>query len=360
MPDDATALAPYGRRMGWLLRFLPPLAVAAVVTLVPAIAHASCRPVARASSGTVISGVVPTVKCFERTLEQDFRRHYARFQSDEAEATLQTQLGISNIENPVKAPTHGGTCNSDDYNRSYSHRKARVVLDSLVPTAREFLDKARDDLQDMSEAAAFAASNHQVLSSLADEWVALHREVDSLYTANNRIETGAKQLDALNCEDALTSAEVAQQTKDTATRLGEKARRAIDKLLSGFDHEPCKDFSSESSPMSAGQISRAAGGGGTQTGRAGRLDILAPRRISGQRGTRLPLTLKARAPGAFRIDLTRGKTEATGVNGLIRRGAASLRIVLPHAAARGPAKLRIVFSSSHRAVATKTITIRIV
>jgi hypothetical protein len=152
MPDDATALAHYCRRVGWLLRFLPPLAVAGVVMLVPAIAHASCRPLARASSGTPISGVVPTVKCFERTLDQDFRRHYARFQSDEAEATLESQLGISNIENPVKAPPHGDTCNSDDYNRSYSHRKARIVLDSLVPTAREFLDKARDDLQDMSEA----------------------------------------------------------------------------------------------------------------------------------------------------------------------------------------------------------------
>ena len=110
--------------------------------------------------------------------------------------------------------------------------------------------------------------------------------------------------------------------------------------------------------MSPGQVSGAAGGGGTQRSSAGKLDILAPRQLRGTKGAVLPLTLSARAGGFVRIELTRGKTSVTGISALMDRGTAGLSIALPRGASRGIARLEVLFSSSHR-IRVTTLSIRI-
>lgn len=340
------------------------LLLALVAAAFPASASARTRchgaPVASASAQNEplveLTPLVPT--CFDNKAEAEFRHQYGEFQADEAQQEGQASLSLANVENALKHPPHGGTC-KDRFNTAYSQAKAKLVLDTLLPRARKFLDGAGLDLEAMKRELRFAAHNKAVQASIRSQLGEFGQGLTALFQVNSAIRTSATKLNALDCNAALVEEENASGQFSGAMKTINDAQRAIDRRLVEFDKAPCKDLATEGAPMSPGQVNHLAGGGGTQSGNAGKLNVLAPRRLRGRKGALLPLTIRARANGFVRVELTRGRTTVTGVSGLMHRGAAGLRLTLLRGASRGIAGLRITFSSSSHRTAIKTLSIRI-
>ena len=340
------------------------LAVAAVVAFPASVtAHTDCAAVIAASlAGTAepLVDLTPLVpRCFDSKAEDEFKHQYLEFYSDEATEGAQVTLAASNVEYMIIAKL-SGTCNDRDHAR-VSRQRAQIVLGQLLPSARKYLDRMGFDLVAMQRAIGFASENTGVQASLKTQLEALDGELKSLFQVNGTIRAAANKLQALSCDAAVADAELGFTQFTNAMKGIRAARDEISRLLVEFDRAPCKDFAKQVNPMPAGQVSAAAGGGGTQRGTAGKLDVLAPRQLHlvAGGGAVLPLTLTAHANGFVRIELTRGKTMVTGVSGLMSTGSAGLRIAVPSGASRGSAELRVVFSSSHQTLVA-TVSIRII
>ncbi len=338
---------------------------ASAAVAAPATTHVQCRAHAtastaaapRASSKEELVDLAPlTPNCFDRRGEAKFKAEFAAFRSNETLWGGRAALALKNITDAVEHPPHGGRC-SDTYNAAYSRAKARAVLSDLLPAARKYLDSARRRKGQM--ASSFAGTNAQVDAGIIRVARELGQTLADAARVNTGIEAAATDLSALNCDVAQSSAESWWKSLlNIFTRLlaGE---HQIDTLLQDFDKAPCKDFATEGAPMSPSQVSHAAGGSGSQSATAGKLQVIAPRRLRGAPGGVLTVSLRAHASGFLRLEMTHGKTTITGFSALMKRGAASVRVALPKGATRGLAKLWIVFSSSNQTKFT-TLTVRVV
>lgn len=348
------------------------LAVAVVmmvsITTAPAVARANCHRVhasslvgARIAAGQpLLVDLAPlTPNCYDHAAERRFRDDHSDLGAQLGIADSRINRAAANIEDAVK---RSGGCDAKR-NRKYSSDKAQVVLTQVIPEAETSIEGIKDDLASMFEFgnSSFALQNKDVYYSLRSNVTTLQRAIDradAMISPISNLKQAAQNLGKFDCRAAHTGAKVATaiwQDIDKEIALG---HRNIAALLNKFSKAPCKDFAPQGAPMSPGQISGAAGGGGTQRGSAGQLSLVAPRRLRVTDGSKLPLTLTAHAKGFVRIELARDRTVVTGISALVNRGSGSVSIEIPNGASHGVAKLSVVFVRSHH-VATTTLSIKI-
>ena len=109
---------------------------------------------------------------------------------------------------------------------------------------------------------------------------------------------------------------------------------------------PCKDIV-PLAPLTPSQVSRAAGGGGTQQRSAGTLVVLAPLtvKLAAHGTSKLSITLKAKDSGGVGLSLARGTTLLASGTGQMLPGSSGLRIALPRGAKPGTVSLRVSFAT---------------
>jgi hypothetical protein len=108
----------------------------------------------------------------------------------------------------------------------------------------------------------------------------------------------------------------------------------------------CQNKARVVAPMSAAQLSTAAGGGGTQLGGGSALSIRAPKRLKlhEHASTILPMTLTASKAGIIELRLTRGSNLILNVHAVVLRSDHyGLRLAVPQSSSKTVLRLKVNF-----------------
>lgn len=241
-------------------------------------------------------------------------------------------------------------------------QEAGEALASL-PSYRAKLDAVGLDLDAMQRRSRFT-DRRGVLSLIDSALAQIDAGIAKHYQAGDHWEAAANAFLALSYDAADASMEAGALTfldGARATQAGELQISAAIATLAELSS--CEDVSAVTSPLSATQVNRRAGGGGTQRRGGDDLSLVAPKRLKlHKRGsTRLPITLKVSKPGVIEVWLGRGKKLILNIQvGALRKGEFSLLLNVPHTTSKRDLKLKLAFFSGGVApIETINVTTRV-
>jgi hypothetical protein len=230
---------------------------------------------------------------------------------------------------------------------------------------RANLDQLALDLDAMKRSADLT-DNRGVASLIESALAQMDGGVSSLYQSADQWGAAANAFLAYNYDGATSYMEGGATLHYTGILAIQAGDGLVTSALTAlYESSACEKATDVVSPMSATQVSRSAGGGGTQRGGKGDLSVVAPKRLKlKKRGaTKLPMTLKASRPGLIEIWLKRGQKLTLNTHGTaFKEGKTGLRLDVPHAAAKTAKRklqLKITFTPSGAVDATQTINLTI-
>lgn len=225
-------------------------------------------------------------------------------------------------------------------------QEANDALASLPPY-RAKLDAVGFDLDAMQRRSGFT-DRRGVVSIIQPALAQIDAGIAKHYQAGNHWEAAANAFLAFSYEAAEASMEAGALTFLDGGRGAQAGEQRISAAIASLgESSSCDDVTDVTSSLSASQVSRRAGGGGTQR-RGDDLSIIAPKRLKlHKRGTTtLPMTLKVSKPGLIEVWLNRGTKLIVNVHvGALRKGEFGLLLDVPHTTSTRSLKLKLAFFS---------------
>jgi len=228
---------------------------------------------------------------------------------------------------------------------------ARMLLEATEALAslkdyRAKLDKLALDLDAVKRGVPITSSpafGRLVKAALAQ----IDGGVAQLRQAATSWEAAANAFLAYDYNTADSSMESGALTYGDAVQAISAGEHTINAALQQLQHDvSCQNKARVVAPMSAAQLSTAAGGGGTQLGGGSAFSIRAPKRLKLHKhaSTMLPMTLTASKAGIIELRLARGSKLILNMHAVVlRSGRYGLRLTVTQSSTNTALRLKVKF-----------------
>ena len=242
----------------------------------------------------------------------------------------------------------GHLAEAAQFQKSNTSRMLQEATEALASLKdyRAKLDKLAVDLDAVKRGVPITSSpafGRFVKAALAQ----IDGGVAQLWQAANSWESAANAFLAYDYNAADSGMESGALTYGDAVHAIFAGEHEINAALQQLQQDiSCQNEAGVVAPMSAAQLSTAAGGGSTQLGGRSALSIRAPKRLKLHKhaSTMLPMTLNASKVGIIELWLTRGSKLILNMHAIVLRpGHYGLRLVVPHSSTKTALRLKVNF-----------------